>query len=83
MSGQIKVIVADDHPLYRDGVVASLKESGMFEICGAGASADEAIERAYRTEVTTADADAIRLPHTAAGAPLFRTSKRTTPVPTR
>ena len=47
MSAPIKVIVADDHPLYRDGVVASLKESGMFEICGAGASAEAHASRRW------------------------------------
>ena len=57
MSAPIKVIVADDHPLYRDGVVASLKESGMFEICGAGASAEEAIElvRTHRPDIALLD----------------------------
>lgn len=35
------VVVVDDHPLYRDGVIRSLAESG-FSVVAQGASADEA-----------------------------------------
>jgi len=39
----IRVVVADDHPIFRDGLVRSLEESGRFEVVGAASSADEAV----------------------------------------
>jgi DNA-binding NarL/FixJ family response regulator len=39
----VRVVVADDHPIFRDGVVRSLEESGRFEVVGAAGSADEAV----------------------------------------
>jgi DNA-binding NarL/FixJ family response regulator len=40
------VLVIDDHPLYREGVVDSLNRAGRFRVVGEGATADEAIELA-------------------------------------
>ncbi len=42
----IRVLVADDHPLYREGVCRSLEESGRFSIAGEAATADEAVRMA-------------------------------------
>lgn len=39
----IRIIVADDHPIYRDGVVTSLEETGEFRVVGTASSADEAV----------------------------------------
>lgn len=39
----IRIIVADDHPIYRDGVVASLEETGEFRVVGTANSAEEAM----------------------------------------
>ena len=39
----IKVVLADDHPIFREGLVRSLEETGQFEVVGAGASATEAV----------------------------------------
>jgi DNA-binding NarL/FixJ family response regulator len=39
----IKVVLADDHPIFRDGLVRSLEETGEFEVVGAGGSAQEAV----------------------------------------
>jgi DNA-binding NarL/FixJ family response regulator len=39
----IRVVVADDHPIFRDGLVRSLEEGGAFRVVGAGGSADEAV----------------------------------------
>ena len=39
----IKLIVADDHPIFRDGLVQSLSETGEFDVVATGASAEEAI----------------------------------------
>jgi len=42
----IRIIVADDHPIYRDGVVASLEETGEFRVVGTANSAEEAVRLA-------------------------------------
>jgi two-component system, NarL family, nitrate/nitrite response regulator NarL len=43
MSAPVRVVVADDHPLLREGVARSLEESGQFTVVGQGGSADEAV----------------------------------------
>jgi DNA-binding NarL/FixJ family response regulator len=40
----IKVVLADDHPIFRDGLVKSLEETNEFSVVAAGGSAREAIE---------------------------------------
>ncbi len=39
----IRIIIADDHPIFRDGLARSLAESGQFEVMGVGESADDAV----------------------------------------
>ena len=39
----IRIAVIDDHPLFREGVVETLKSAGIFEIVGEGATAIDAI----------------------------------------
>jgi two-component system nitrate/nitrite response regulator NarL len=39
----IRVVLADDHPIFRDGLVRSLEESGQFSVVGTGGNADEAV----------------------------------------
>lgn len=39
----IKMIVADDHPIFREGLVQSLSETGEFEVLATGASAEDAV----------------------------------------
>ena len=39
----IRVLVADDHPIYRDGVVKSLEETGEFRVVATATSAEEAV----------------------------------------
>ena len=46
MSGQIRVVVVDDHPLLREGVARSLEDSGRFTVAGQGGSAEEAVRLA-------------------------------------
>jgi len=46
-SKKVRVVVADDHPLYREGVVRALTASGSVEVVGEaedGASAFELIK---------------------------------------
>lgn len=53
----ISIILADDHPIFRDGLVKTLEESGDFEILGVGASADDAFALAdlHRPDVALLD----------------------------
>ncbi|HGG65707.1 MAG TPA: response regulator transcription factor [Rhodobacteraceae bacterium] len=39
----IRLILADDHPIFRDGLVQSIEETGEFEVVGVGESADDAV----------------------------------------
>jgi len=41
-----RLILADDHPIFRDGLVNSIEETGEFEVVGVGASADDAVRLA-------------------------------------
>lgn len=34
VAGLLRVVIADDHPVYRDGIVRALIESGRYEIVG-------------------------------------------------
>ena len=46
MSEKIRIVVVDDHPLFRGGVVQTLQAESDFEISAEGASAAEAIRLA-------------------------------------
>ena len=48
MSEAISIIVVDDHPLFREGVVTTLMESGKFEVVAQAGSKDDAIRLAQR-----------------------------------
>lgn len=43
MKADIRLVVVDDHPLFREGVARSLKEIGGFDIVGEGSSAQDAV----------------------------------------
>ena len=43
-----RVVLADDHPLFREGVARTLEESNLFEVVGQGASGREAVELTAR-----------------------------------
>ena len=45
-SDPVRVVVIDDHPLFREGVAASLALEGDLEVVGEGASAAEALSLA-------------------------------------
>ena len=53
----ITLIVADDHPIFRDGLVKSLTETGDFIVLGTGASAQEAVDlaRKHKPDVALLD----------------------------
>jgi two-component system, NarL family, nitrate/nitrite response regulator NarL len=46
MRNPIRVLLADDHPLFREGVVHSLGEDSGFEIVGEASSGEEAVAAA-------------------------------------
>lgn len=48
MNTKLKVAVVDDHPLFREGVVRSMQETGRFEIVGEGCSCDDAVRLALQ-----------------------------------
>ena len=50
MTQPVRLAIVDDHPLLREGVARSLSETGAFEICGEGASADDAIRLAAEAQ---------------------------------
>jgi two-component system, NarL family, nitrate/nitrite response regulator NarL len=59
---RIRVGIVDDHPLYRDGVVQTLRSAPDFEVVGEGGTADEAIRL-----VETRDPDVLLLDLTMPG----------------
>ena len=48
MSELISIVVVDDHPLFREGVVSTLMESGYFDVVAQAGSKDEAITQATK-----------------------------------
>jgi two-component system nitrate/nitrite response regulator NarL len=53
----IRIILADDHPIFRDGLRQSIEDGGEFEVVAAGASADEAVALAaqHRPDIALLD----------------------------
>jgi two-component system nitrate/nitrite response regulator NarL len=53
----IRVILADDHPIFRDGLRQSIEDGGEFTVVAAGASADEAVALAaeHRPDIALLD----------------------------
>lgn len=54
MNNPITVVVVDDHPLFRSGVVRTLEEEDDIEVVAEGASADEALSLVARHTPTIA-----------------------------
>jgi DNA-binding NarL/FixJ family response regulator len=61
MSEPIRVLIADDHPLYRDGLAALLDAAPGLELAGAAATGIEAVEMARQTKPDVVMMD-LRLP---------------------
>jgi two-component system, NarL family, nitrate/nitrite response regulator NarL len=57
MTDRLRVLIADDHPLYRDGVARTLAERAGFQVvgaCGSAADAVALVER-HRPELVLLD----------------------------
>lgn len=48
MSNPIRILLADDHPLFREGVAHSLGEEPDFEVIAQAASGEEAVKLAHQ-----------------------------------
>ena len=48
LDDRISIIVVDDHPLFREGVVTTLMESGIFDVVDQASSKDEAVLKAQK-----------------------------------
>ena len=48
MTDQIRVLIADDHPMFRTGVGLALKAAGAFDVVGEAGNAQEAIALAQQ-----------------------------------
>ena len=70
MTDQIRVVVVDDHPVWRDGLKADLEREGVAEVVGEAADGGDAIEavRESMPEVVVMD---LKLP-TVSGAEATR-----------
>jgi two-component system, NarL family, nitrate/nitrite response regulator NarL len=44
----IHVVIIDDHPMWREGVISSIQTDGDISVVGEGSSADEALELCIR-----------------------------------
>jgi two-component system, NarL family, nitrate/nitrite response regulator NarL len=60
-SGRVRVIVADDHPLYREGIVRAVKEREDLELVGEAGDGQEALDMIKELEPDVAVLD-IRMP---------------------
>lgn len=56
-TGRIRIVVADDHPLYRDGVARALADDPSIEVVGQGEDADSAVAlaRQHRPDLVLLD----------------------------
>ncbi|MFD9456649.1 response regulator [Streptomyces sp. NPDC059985] len=57
MSGRITVVVADDHPMFREGIARGLQLSGFFEVVAEASTGPEALEaiRTHAPDVAVVD----------------------------
>ncbi|HLH22210.1 MAG TPA: response regulator transcription factor [Chloroflexota bacterium] len=57
----IRVLIVDDHPLFRQGLASALHAAGDFEVAGEAGSGEEALERAARVRPDVVACD-VQLP---------------------
>ena len=61
MTDQIRVLIADDHPVYRDGLRALVESAPDLELAGEASSGAEAVDLAVTTDPTIVLMD-LRMP---------------------
>jgi DNA-binding NarL/FixJ family response regulator len=61
VSGPVRVLIADDHPLFRDGLAALLRAAAGIELAGAAHTGPQAVELARGTQPDVVLMD-LRLP---------------------
>ncbi|MCX8952403.1 response regulator transcription factor, partial [Ruegeria sp. NA] len=51
------VVIADDHPIFRDGLHRTLEEADGFKVLAAGSNADEAVSlvRTHQPDIAILD----------------------------
>jgi DNA-binding NarL/FixJ family response regulator len=61
LAGRQRIVVADDHPVFREGMVRALVETGRYEIAGEAADGNAALDliRRQRPDVALVD---LRMP---------------------
>ena len=79
MTGVLRVVVADDHPLYRSGIVRALEGDARFEVVGEAADGPTA-ERAIRETSPDVALLDLRMPGMGALHVLARLRHREPPV---
>ncbi|WP_173266040.1 response regulator transcription factor [Streptomyces pacificus] len=54
---RVRVVIADDHPIYREGITRALAESGLIDVVAEAADGAETLEqiRAHRPDVALVD----------------------------
>ncbi|MFE3327007.1 response regulator [Streptomyces sp. NPDC059176] len=54
---RVRVVVADDHPIYREGITQALKQSGLIEVVAEARDGAEALEllRTHQPDVAVVD----------------------------
>ena len=59
MSNKIRIVIVDDHVMFRDGLTAVLGSEPDFEVVGQGGSADEAVQlaRGFLPDIILLDID--------------------------
>jgi DNA-binding NarL/FixJ family response regulator len=50
MSDRVRLVVVDDHPIFRAGVIHTLKLTKRFDVVGEGSTADQAVRMAKEQE---------------------------------
>jgi len=50
MTRPVRVLIADDHPLFRDGLIALLTDGPSTELAGAATTGTEAVDFARKTQ---------------------------------
>ncbi len=59
--GLRRIVVADDHPVYRDGMVRALLETGRYEVAGQAGDGETALDLIHRCRPDVVLAD-LRMP---------------------